>query len=288
LVPRKSYIVPLPDGRTLELGARTLVMGVLNVTPDSFADGRPLLDPGQAVERALEMEAQGADIVDVGGESTRPGAEPVSADEELRRVVPVLRRLAGRLRVPVSIDTYKAAVAAAAFDCGAVIVNDISGLRYDRTLGAVAASRGAAVVLVHSRGRSADMYRDARYGSLVAEVRSELLAALDGAVAAGVERDRIILDPGFGFAKLPEHSYDLLAHLPDLASADRPLLIGTSRKSFLTRVPGETPPAGRDWATASSIAAAIVLGAHVVRVHAVPEMREVVRVADEIRRCAAR
>jgi dihydropteroate synthase len=286
LVPRKSYIVPLPDGRALELGPRTLVMGVLNVTPDSFADSQPLLDPGRAVERALEMQAQGADIVDVGGESTRPGAEAVSTEEELRRVVPVLEGLAGKLRVPVSIDTCKAAVASAALDCGAAIVNDISGLRYDRTLGSVAASRGAAVVLVHSRGWSADMYREARYGSVVTEVRSELLAAVDGAVAAGIPRDRIILDPGVGFAKLPEHSYDLLAHLPDLAAADRPLLIGTSRKSFLKRVLGEAPPAGRDWATASSIAAAIVLGVHIVRVHAVREMVDVARVADEIRRHA--
>ena len=190
--------------------------------------------------------------------------------------------------MPVSIDTSKAAVASAALDCGAAIVNDISGLRYDQTLGPLAASRGAAVVLVHSRGRSADMYRDARSGSVVAEVRGELLAAMD---QGGGRRHPAQPDhpgPRLWVCEAAGHSYNLLAHLPDLAAADRPLLVGTSRKSFLKRVDGEAPPASRDWATASSIAAAIVLGVHIVRVHAVPEMLEVVRVADEIRRYAGR
>jgi len=288
LSSRTRYSVPLPDGRALDLGARTLVMGILNVTPDSFAEPAPRLDPGQAAEDALRMEEEGADIIDVGGESTRPGAEAVPAAEELARVVPVLRRLQGRLRVPLSVDTYKAEVAEAALAEGAVIVNDISGLRYDPAVGKVAAARRAALVLMHTRGRSRAMYQEAVYRALVDEVVAELAESLRAAVAAGVPRERVILDPGLGFAKHAEHSFELVARVSELAVLDRPLLVGPSRKSFLKAALGDVPPGAREFGTAAAVTAAVLGGAHVVRVHAVREMCEVVRVADEIRERAGR
>jgi dihydropteroate synthase len=258
-------------------------MGILNVTPDSFAEAAPGLDPGRAVDAALRMEAAGADLIDIGGESTRPGAEAVPAAEELARVLPVLEALAGRLKIPISIDTYKADVAAAALARGAALVNDISGLRYDPSLAGVVASSGAALVLMHNRGRSRTMYREARYAAVVGEVAAELQERLEYAEQAGIARDRIVLDPGLGFAKLPEHSYRLLAALPQLAALDRPLLVGPSRKAFLQVPLGASPPVARDWGTAASVTASILLGAHIVRVHAVEPMVQVARVADAIR-----
>jgi dihydropteroate synthase len=262
-------------------------MGILNVTPDSFADGGRYLDPGRAVEAALAMEAAGADLIDVGGESTRPGAEPLAAGEELARVAPVVRRLAGRLRVPISVDTYKAPVAEAVLDLGASIVNDISALEYDPGLPAVVARTGAAVILMHTRGRSRDMYRDAHYGDVVREVSEELDARLLRAAEAGVPTSRVLLDPGIGFAKRPEHSAALLGRLHELHALGRPLLVGPSRKSFLQRATGDRTPDARDWATAAAVTAAVLAGAHVVRVHAVAEMVDVVRAADMLRRAAA-
>src|SRR5262245_44751355 len=260
-------------------------MGILNVTPDSFAESSSRLDSGVAVEAALRMEADGADLIDVGGESTRPGADPVSADEELARIVPVLDGLTRQLRIPISVDTYKASVARAALDRGAVIVNDVSGLRFDPGLAAVAAERGAALVLMHTRGRSKAMYAEAVYDDVVADVARELKESLSAACAAGVPLERIILDPGLGFAKRASHSYGVLARLPELAAAlDRPLLVGPSRKSFMRAAVDERPPAERDWGTAAAVTAAVLEGAHIVRVHAVAEMRHVVRVAEEIRR----
>ena len=281
---RRLYRVPLADGGDLRLGPRTLVMGVLNVTPDSFSDGGRLLDPARAVEAALQMEADGADLIDIGGESTRPGAVPVSADEELSRVLPVLRGVAGQLRVPVSIDTSKARVAAAAIDAGAGLVNDISGLRYDPELALIVAARRVPVVLMHMRGRPQAMYQHAHYASIVDDVARELEGSLQTALDAGVARDAIILDPGLGFAKDADHSLEVLAHLDAdrLASLDRPWLLGVSRKSFLTAATGELPVPERDWATAAAVTAAVLLGAHIVRVHRVREMGQVVRVADAI------
>src|SRR5688572_27896750 len=199
---RIQYTVPLPDGRTLELGERTLVMGIINVTPDSFADGGVRFDPDVAIRDAIEMVGNGADLIDIGGESTRPGAPPLGADEEWRRVGPVLEGLRGRIDVPVSIDTYKAEIADRALDLGAVIVNDISALTYDPPLANVVARRRAAVVLMHNRGRSADMYALAKYEDVAAEIVSELGARIRDAEAAGITRERIIVDPGLGFAKL--------------------------------------------------------------------------------------
>ena len=267
----------------LELGARPLVMGILNVTPDSFGDSRAL-SPTEAIERALEIEAEGADIVDIGGESTRPGAEAVDTDTELRRVLPVIDGLRGRLRIPVSIDTYKAAVADAALAAGAHMVNDVSGLVYDAELAAVVIRRQASIVLMHTRGRSKDMYRQAEYADVAADVGRELKARVDAAVAAGVPLDAIVVDPGVGFAKRPEHSYGVLARLPELSAATgRPLLVGPSRKSFMRTAAGGADAPGRDWTTAAAVTASVLGGAHIVRVHAVGPMVQVVRAAEEIR-----
>src|SRR5579863_7352967 len=276
--PRASFSVPLPDGRTLDLGPRTLVMGILNVTPDSFADDGRRVDADVAIAAAIEMAASGADIIDLGGESTRPGAAPVSADEELGRVMPVLEGLRGRLDVPLSIDTYKAEVAEWALDLGATIVNDISGLTYDPALGRVAARRRAAVILMHNRGRSSQMYARAAYGRVVDDIASELDARLRAAADAGIAPARVIVDPGIGFAKRASQSLEVIADLARLAALGRPILCGPSRKSFLAAALGEVPPAARDWGTAAATTAAVLAGAHIVRVHDVAGACDVVRV----------
>lgn len=280
---RSRYELRLPAGRTLALGRRTLVMGILNVTPDSFADGGAYPDPGRAVEAALALEEAGADIIDVGGESTRPGAARLSAAEEAGRVVPVLRRLAPRLRAPVSIDTYKAEVARQALDHGAAIVNDVSALGHDPGLAAVVAAAGVPLVLMHMRGRSRDMYRYADYDDVVRQVVDELGSAIERATAAGVSRNQLVVDPGLGFAKRSAQTFAVLAQLDALAALDRPILVGPSRKSFLQEAVGERPPGDREWGTAAAVASAVLMGAHVVRVHGVREMVQVVRTADRVR-----
>jgi dihydropteroate synthase len=262
-----------------------VIMGVINVTPDSFSDGGALRVPAAAIEAGERMVEHGAGILDIGGESTRPGASTVDAAEEQRRVIPVVEALAKRVDVPVSIDTYKAATAAAALSAGASIVNDVSGLRYEPALGQVVAQAGAAIVLMHTRGRSRDMYRQASYGDVVAEVLDELRESISFATGAGIPRERILIDPGLGFAKEAPHSFEVLARLNEFTELGRPLVAGPSRKSFLGRPLGGTVPASaRDWATAAAVTAAVLAGAHVVRVHAVAEMLHVARVADEIRR----
>jgi dihydropteroate synthase len=262
-------------------------MGILNVTPDSFADSSSTLDPEAAVAAGLRLQEEGADLIDVGGESTRPGAEPISVTEELARILPVIHGLAGRLAIPISVDTYKADVARAAIDAGAGMVNDISGLRNDAAMPRLVAETGAALVLMHMRGTSKTMYAEAVYRDVVAEVIAELTERIDDAVAAGVPVDRILVDPGIGFAKQPAHSYGVLARLPAFANTiRRPLLVGPSRKSFLHAALGARPAPERDWGTAAAVTAAVLGGAHIVRVHAVAEMAQVVRVADEIRRHA--
>jgi dihydropteroate synthase len=283
MISRPPFTVPLPHREPLHLGARTLVMGILNITPDSFADGGLHLDAGRAIEAGLRMVDDGADIIDVGGESTRPGAEPLPADEELRRVVPVIERLASQVAVPISIDTYKAGVARAAVAAGASIINDISGLLYDEDLAGVAAETRAALVLMHTRGRSTGMYELATYEDAAKEVAVELGQAIARAESAGVARDAIIVDPGIGFAKRAEHSYEVLARLDTLAELGRPILSGPSRKSFLKAGVGDRLPDEREWGTAAAVTASILMGAHIVRVHGVRNMRDVVRVADLIR-----
>jgi dihydropteroate synthase len=269
----------------LALGGRPLVMGILNVTPDSFAERGPRLDPSVMIDAALKMESDGADLVDIGGESTRPGADSLPAGEELARVLPVIRGIAGRLRIPISIDTYKADVAHAALDAGACIVNDVSGLRREPHLARVVEEHGAAIVLMHSRGTPATMTEHAVYEDVAAEVVAELSASVRAALAAGVPEDRIMVDPGVGFAKRAGHSYGVLARLPEIAAAlGRPVLVGVSRKSFMREALDDRPAFERDWGTAAAVAASVLAGAHIVRVHAVAEMVQVVRVAEEIRR----
>jgi len=259
-------------------------MGILNITPDSFADPRSRRDPAAAAAAALRMEADGADIIDVGGESTRPGADPVPAAEELARVLPVLRALRGTLRIPISIDTYKSEVAREALAAGAVMVNDISGLQRDGALAGVVAASSAALILMHTRGSSKTMYAEAEYANVVGDVVAELRGAIEVATAAGVALNGLIVDPGVGFAKRASHSYGVLADLPRLAEAlGRPVLVGPSRKSFLREAVGGRPAPERDWGTAAAVTAAVLAGAHIVRVHAVAEMVQVVRVAEEIR-----
>jgi dihydropteroate synthase len=260
-------------------------MGILNVTPDSFSDGGRLLDAASAVEAGVRMVEEGADIIDVGGESTRPGAAPLDEAEERRRVLPVIEGLVRRVTVPVSIDTYKASVARAALDAGAGMVNDISGLRYEPALAEVVARSGAPIVLMHTRGRSQQMYEQASYVDVIGEVLDELRESMAFATTSGIASDRVIVDPGLGFAKNAAQSYEVLARFDEFAELGRPLLAGPSRKSFLARPVGTSiPPADRDWVTAAAVGAAVLAGAHIVRVHAVRQMLQVVRVTDEIRR----
>lgn len=283
VAPRAYFTIPLPGRAPLELGRRTLVMGVLNITPDSFSDGGRAFEPGRALDLAIEMETAGADIIDIGAESTRPGAAPVDAAEEWARLFPVLQRLTSAVSVPLSLDSYKAEIARRALDEGATIVNDVSGLRYDSGLGAVVAERGAALVLMHTRGHSRDMYARADYADVVGEITTELAWSIDRAVESGVDRQRLILDPGLGFAKRAEQSMTALAALDRFAELGCPILAGPSRKSFLTMAIGQTDAADRDWATAAAVTAAVLAGAHIVRVHNVPAMVHAVRVADAIR-----
>ena len=261
-------------------------MGVINITPDSFSDGGKALDPIEARDIAQAMEAAGADIIDIGAESTRPGARPVGAAEELARVQPALAAIVPHLNIPISIDTYKASVAAAALDAGASIVNDISSFEYDPQLGPLVAARGVPAILMHTRGRPQDMYAHAEYGDVVAEVSADLQRAVDRAVRSGVSRGQLIVDPGLGFAKRAEQSLEALAGLERFASLGLPLLVGPSRKSFLTLATGSVSVEERDWPTAAAVTAAVLGGAHIVRVHAVGRMVSVVCVADSLRRAS--
>jgi len=280
---RQRFSIPLPGRSPLTLGDRALVMGILNLTPDSFSADGLLADPARALDTLRAMEEAGADIIDIGAESTRPGAAPVDAAEEIARLRPVLRAIGGRARVPLSIDTSKAAVANFALDEGVAMVNDVSALDSDPAMGPLVAARGVPIVLMHMRGRPTDMYAEASYDDVVAEVMRHLQRRVERAVGVGVAWDRVLLDPGIGFAKRPEHSFRVLAATSRLLALGRPLLVGPSRKSFMTAATGPMPAAQRDWPTAAAATAAVLGGAHIVRVHRVAEMVQVVRVAEAIR-----
>ena len=258
---------------------RTIVMGVVNVTPDSFSDGGAYGDTAQAIAHGGALVAEGADIVDIGGESTRPGAAAVPVKEEAARVLPVVRALAGA--VTVSVDTYKAEIAAAALDAGAEIVNDVSGGALDPELLAVVARHGAWVILGHLRGTPADMAAHARYTDVVSEVKRELCDRIDAALAAGVAGARILVDPGLGFAKTGAHNLELLARLGELVALGCPVVVGASRKSFLGAVTGRAVD-DREVATAAANTAAVLGGARVVRVHDVRTQKDAIAVADAI------
>jgi dihydropteroate synthase len=266
---------------------KTLIMGVLNVTPDSFSDGGKFLDKNSAVARALEMESEGADIIDIGGESTRPGAGTVPADEEIGRVVPVIERLRGRMKARISVDTRKSEVAEAALKAGASIVNDVSGLHHDRTIAKVAAKHGACMILMHMRGTPENMQVSPRYSDLMGEISKSLKCSADEAVRAGVAKDRIAVDPGIGFGKTVEHNLEILNRLDEFVLLGYPVCVGTSRKSFLGKILGRPDAGDRLAGTIATCVLAVLKGAHILRVHDVREAREAVTVIEKIWRSSA-
>ena len=276
---RKRYYWKL-KGREITLGERTVILGVLNVTPDSFSDGGKYQDPDRAFARAVEMEEQGADIIDVGAESTRPGAAPISAAEELRRLIQVLKRLRGHLTIPISVDTYKAEVAERALEHGAEIINDPTGLTFEPHLARTVANQDAGLILNHMRGRPETWAKLPPLPDVMGTIVRDLEATVNRARHEGIERSRIVVDPGLGFGKRKEQNSAILARLRELARLDLPILAGPSRKSFLAH-PTEKETL---FATAAAVTAAILGGAHLVRVHDVTEMRAVADVADEILR----
>ncbi len=256
-------------------------MGILNVTPDSFSDGGLYTDPGRAVEHALEMVEAGADIIDVGGESTRPGAEPVPAEEERRRVVPVIRALRRQSDVLISVDSYKAEVARAAVEAGADIVNDISGLGFDEEMPQLLATSGVGLVLMHIKGTPRTMQRNPVYRDVIGEISGYFAERLAKAEEAGISREQVVLDPGIGFGKQLVHNLEILRRLKEFCRLGRPLLVGPSRKSFIGAIL-DLPPGQRLEGTAAAVALSIAGGADVVRVHDVREMVRVARVADAV------
>lgn len=273
----------------LELGRRTCIMGVLNVTPDSFSDGGRFLEAEAAVAQGVRMAADGADIIDVGGESTRPFCEPVSAAEEIRRVVPVIQALAARVRVPISIDTTKRLVAERALAAGAGLVNDISGLRFDPGLARLAARFGVPLILMHMQGEPRSMQVAPRYDDLIGEITAGLRAAAAVAEREGVPRGFLIADPGIGFGKTAAHNLELIKRLPDLSALGLPLLVGPSRKAFIRRlvkpdtekdIPPDQPIV--ETGTQAAVAAAVMNGAHMVRVHDAATTRATVNVIDAV------
>ncbi len=283
---RKTYRWSL-GGRSLELGRRSLIMGIVNVTPDSFYDGGRHETAQAAVDHALALVEQGADILDIGGESTRPYSDGIDLDEELERVVPVIEALAPRCPVPISIDTTKAAVAKAALGAGATIINDISGLRLDPEMIPLAAKTGCGVVLMHMRGTPKDMQDKTDYGALLPELTAELKEAVEAALAGGIRREAIVIDPGIGFSKTPEHNLQLIREIEEIARLGFPLLLGPSRKSFIGHcLEAAGLPAETDQRLIGTMAAAAVsafLGGHILRVHDVAEARQALAVADAIR-----
>jgi dihydropteroate synthase len=280
---RKTFRLKLPSG-TLVLGERTLVMGVLNVTPDSFSDGGEFLQPARAIEHALAIERAGANLLDVGGESTRPGSAETPASVELERILPVLEALRGRLKIPVSVDTRRSTVAEIALRAGAQLINDVSGLKSDPRIAEVAARRCVPLILMHMRGEPRTMQAGGFARDVMRDVMQGLRQSAAIARKAGVAKSQIVLDPGIGFGKSFAQNYELLEKLPQLARLGYPLMVGTSRKSFLgatlVRDGKPAPPEGRIWGTAATVTASILNGAHIVRVHDFAEMVQVARVAD--------
>jgi len=277
-----SHDLALPDGRTLLLSQRVHVMGIVNVTPDSFSDGGRFLDPDAAIEHGLRLADEGADLLDVGGESTRPGAEPVGAEAETDRVLRVVEALASKSGIPVSIDTTKAPVALAALDAGAQILNDVAAGRFDRDMFPLAAERRTPVVLMHMRGEPRTMQQTPVYGDVVGEIARYLEDRAEAAVAAGIARDKIIVDPGFGFGKTREHNLLLLRRMREFRCLGFPILAGTSRKSFVGAVLGDLPVDERLEGTAATVALSVANGASIVRVHDVREMARVVRMVEAV------
>ncbi len=270
-------------GCVFDLSCRTLIMGILNVTPDSFSDGGRHMDPGMAVEHALEMASLGADIIDIGGESTRPGSMPVDEEVETARTVPVIRAIRKKSSVPISIDTYRSSVARTALDAGADMINDISGMRFDAEMPGLAAVRKTPVVFMHIKGTPKDMQKNPVYEALIPEILDYLRGSIRIATGAGVERCNMIIDPGIGFGKTTIQNLEILRDLEMLTGLGLPVLVGPSRKAFIGKVSGGLPVDERMEGTLAAVSIAIMNGANIVRVHDVKEAVRAARVADAIK-----
>lgn len=266
--------------KNLVLGDRTLIMGILNSTPDSFSDGGQFYSLDKALEHSLKMEADGADIIDIGGESTRPGAERVSLEEELNRTIPLIEALRAESEITISIDTTKAEVARQALLAGANIINDVSGFRLDAEMTKVAKELNAGCAIMHMRGTSDNMQKLCNYGDLITDVKAELKESLDEILLAGISEQQVIIDPGIGFSKTAEQNIELMKNLSEFHSLKRPLLLGTSRKSFIGHILNESQAQERVWGTAATLCVGIQHGAHIMRVHDVKEMAQVCQVYD--------
>ncbi len=271
--------------KTLDFSQRAYIMGVLNLTPDSFFDGRRFLEPEAAVQHAFRMEAEGADIIDLGGESTRPGAQAVPLKEEFRRVLPVLKRLSGRLKVPISIDTYKSEVAERCIQCGAEMVNDISGLYFDPRMKEIVARHQVPVIVMHIKGTPRDMQKDPQYRDLIGEILSFFRESISRADAAGIPADKIIIDPGIGFGKSFAHNLDILKGLESFKVLGKPIMVGVSRKSFLGKIL-DLPVDERLEGSIAAALYAVLRGANIVRVHDVAATVKALRTVEAIQRAA--
>jgi dihydropteroate synthase len=281
IIKRECFDVPYPSG-TLYLGSKTYVMGILNVTPDSFYDGKQYDAGENAIEHALKMTEEGADIIDIGGESTRPGASPLSEEEEINRVIPVIKKLSKKLRKPISVDTYKAKVAEKAIDAGASIINDIGGLLTDKKMAQVAAGSHVPVIVMHKKGTPRTMQKYPIRKNVLSEIMSSLRKSISIAIDAGIDKDRIILDPGIGFGKTVQQNLEILKRLKEFQSMGFPILVGTSRKQFIGTILNLSAQE-RLYGTLATIAVAVMNGAHIVRVHDVRESVQVVTMCDAIR-----
>ncbi|MFC1838897.1 dihydropteroate synthase [Thermodesulfobacteriota bacterium] len=277
---RKNYLIEWGN-RSLKLEEKTVIMGVLNVTPDSFSDGGLFFSKENAVKQAIVFEAEGADIIDIGGESTRPYAENVSLEQELERVIPVIEGVRDAVKVPVSIDTYKAEVARKALDAGASIINDISALRFDPEMASVVAEAKMPLIMMHMKGTPGDMQNNPAYTDLMGEITAFFKEAIEKAEKSGIARDMLILDPGIGFGKSFDHNLEIIRDLNKLSVLDRPLLLGTSRKAFIGNIL-DNEPEERDTGTMATVSAGILNGAHIVRVHNVKMAKETVKIMDSI------
>ncbi len=267
-----------------DFSKKTYIMGILNVTPDSFSDGGLYFDKAKAVKRALQMVEEGADIIDIGGESTRPGSEPVTIEEELKRTIPVIKALARKIEIPLCIDTYKSEVAKRALDAGASMVNDISALRFDPLMPAVVSEYKVPTVIMHIRGNPKDMQQNPLYEALIPEILDYLRAGMIIARQAGISEDMIVIDPGIGFGKTFDHNLQIIHNLQEFNQFRKPILIGLSRKAFIGKILGDVPVTERLEGTAAAVAISITNGANIIRVHDVKQMVKVAKVADAIKK----
>jgi dihydropteroate synthase len=267
----------------IDFSKKTYIMGILNVTPDSFSDGSLYFNKSAAIKRATQMVEEGADIIDIGGESTRPGSEPVTIEEELRRTIPVIEALAKEVKVPISIDTYKSEVAKRALDAGVSMVNDISGLRFDPEMPDVLSEYNVPVVIMHIKGRPKDMQQNPVYEALIPEIMDYMREGIKIARQSGISGDKIIIDPGIGFGKTFDHNLEIIKHLREFTLLEKPILIGPSRKAFIGKILGDVPPAERLEGTAAAVAISIINGANIIRVHDVREMVRVAKIVDAIK-----